>query len=276
MILGASHLGFGCSDWRSAEQRLAAQGFQRVFVECDRINAPAKRNFLHTPAARHTLLFCQASKGIAIEALDHGQTSEAAITPYHVLLGGVTDGSDISEDSPEAPEAVGGDWHAIWQDALGNGARQQLRYAGGGLWCDQVPGSYGVQAILVPVVDLDAATSMWTAGLGFREKAADVSPGRRWRTLRFNAPVEAWSVTLILAERRAVHRPLTMPMLDQEGFVCLALYSSNLDADRERLIGAGVRSTTDVFKMVVNERPLRLCLFRGTEGEPLELIQFAR
>jgi hypothetical protein len=100
-----------------------------------------------------------------------------------------------------------------------------------------------------------------------------MADGRRWSRLAIRAPVPNWSLTLILVEGAPL---IDTPLLDAPGFPCLALLSSALDRDGERLQQAGASDSTGEFQVEVNGKPLRVAVYRAPGGELIELIEIHR
>ena len=88
--------------------------------------------------------------------------------------------------------------------------------------------------------------------------------------MAFRSPVKNWSLIVILAE---TINDDSLPMLDDAGFPCLALLTTNLERDREKLKEAGTNNSSGQFQLTVNQKQLKVEIFRGTNGELIELVE---
>jgi hypothetical protein len=268
MILGVDHIALACTDVYAASNVFEKAGYTVRFIEEDAPNRPVKQPFLKTYQPLHSLAFCVAPSGIAIELTGHGNTLIEGESPYQVLLGAMPPQAK-PVDVPDP------NWGPVWSAALGCAAPRAADWVPlrAPVWAD-ADGAPGVRAVLLGVTDAGTAADFWQVGLGCKQThASALGDGRRWVHLAFRAPVPNWSLDLILAERE---QPLTPPWLDTAGFPCLVMLTSSLARDGDRLMEAGAVARTGVFEVGVNDKPLQVEVFRGTSGEFIELIQVNR
>jgi hypothetical protein len=266
MILGVDHVALSCAQIETAAQQLESLGFTSRFIQRGLLNHPLKRPFLRAYAPEHAIAFCQAPTGVAIELTEHGELGGGAPSPYQVLL--ASGGAAFTRGTTDGAVAE------VWRASLGCGTPERMGWPAlqTELWVDQASdpaAPAGIRALGVPVAEMEPALRLWRDGLQFREGTAGAASGQRWCELVFRTPVAHWSARVILFEGSSEQSP---PMLDQPGFPCLALLSTNLERDSERLQRQGAAETTGAFALEVDGKPLKVALLRGGNGEILELI----
>jgi hypothetical protein len=223
------------------------------FLEKNLHNASEKLPLLRRHAPTHAIAYAQPARGVALELTQHGPLV-AAPSAFKVLLQG---------DAPTSTGAQDEGWDSCF------GAR--------GVWLDefQAPAwfasggaDWSVQRIGVNVRDEAQAHTFWTKGLGARPTNVANATG----CVAFVSPVPRWSLTVQLRPANATPRP----MLDDSGFPCLALLTTNLEQDVKRACEHGGHSPTAPFVLTVNHRPLKVGLLRGPSDELIELIEIQR
>lgn len=132
-------------------------------------------------------------------------------------------------------------------------------------------GDDGIAAVALTSGDVRATKRFWRDGLRFTVAAGDAAD-RAQAILAIRPPVAAWAFEL----RVAPGPERALPMLDDEGFPCVALITNRLDADLAQAISAGGHSAAGPFIAHVNGNELHVALLRGPGGELVELIAFAR
>lgn len=269
MILGVDHLALSTIDLEQDCLHLEVAGVRPKFLQRAIPNSPLKREFLAAYEPLHSIAFCPAKAGVAIELTQHGERLISGRSPLQVYMNQPPPGSRQAEPSdPGLP--------FIWRAALGCDSPELCVWTGlkAAFWVDRnlpVSPFTGVRAVLVPVVDLSRASRFWQSGLGCRQEAQSQVDGTlRWGRFAFRSPVPAWSLTLILAE---CEQPNLVPFLDTNGFPCLALLSSNLERDCERVCQAGAIGMSQPFCVSINNKRLRVVILRGPDQELIELIQ---
>jgi len=132
-------------------------------------------------------------------------------------------------------------------------------------------GGGGIVAVAVISGDVRASKRFWRDGLRFTVAAGNADDAEQ-ALLAIRPPVAAWAFEL----RVAPGPQRALPMLDDEGFPCVALITNRLDADLAQALSAGGHSPAGPFVAHVNGNELHVALLRGPGGELVELIAFAR
>ena len=92
-------------------------------------------------------------------------------------------------------------------------------------------------------------------------------------SLKLKSQFSQWSVQLKFSAKA---RAAADPMLDVDGFSCLAFYSTDPIEDGERLKAAGARDITNAFSIVLGKRSMSIIMLRSPEGIIIELIKVLR
>ena len=82
-------------------------------------------------------------------------------------------------------------------------------------------------------------------------------------------PMPQWCVKVLV--RRDASAPIDPP-LDVAGYAAIAFYSSDVEADRDRLVAAGGRTPTEPFRVTI-DREMKIIMLRSPEGTIIELIE---
>ena len=106
--------------------------------------------------------------------------------------------------------------------------------------------SITIKLVSIPVDDQEKALEFYTEKFGF-EKHTDVSQGNfRWLTV--TAP-DGPDVELVLEPNANPASKAYQDSLHEQGIPITAFYSTDLDADHERLVGLGVTFRTELTDM---------------------------
>jgi catechol 2,3-dioxygenase-like lactoylglutathione lyase family enzyme len=270
MIVGADHLSLSCADVDSAAHALVASGYRLEFLERDLPNPPAKRWLLHHYRPLHSLAYCSFPSGLSIELTQHGTVAEHLRSGYAPLLDAPPPGAQPTE----APPRLG----PVWQAALGCDSASSSYWPAlrACVWHGAGPDAAAgarIRGVLVAVAELEAAVAFWQHGLGLEHVDGGTSDaGTRWGRLALRSLRPEWRLDIVLAETAQTNQ--APPLLDDAGFPCLALLTTNLERDLAQLDAQGAR-VTEPFRLVVNQRPLDIAMVVGNDGELLELIQAA-
>lgn len=274
MILGVDHLAVSCDDIASAAAGLNGAGYDTAFIEPDLTNADEKRAFLHQFESRHGIALCRHRLGISIEWTCHG-TLYPACSAYEVLL----DHPLASSGTEEVRDAEDLDFPQIWHDA---GLTHRAPWHATVPWlgrCGMMEptgegATMGIRALAIRASDIEQSRRFWMEGIGASMVGFGKRPlGRSWIRLNLRSPVPSWSLDLLLVES---DRLTEKPMLDDRGANCLALLSTDLDTDLDRLSTIGPGGRSSAFELTVANKPLKIALVRGPAGEIVELIQPVR
>jgi predicted enzyme related to lactoylglutathione lyase len=107
--------------------------------------------------------------------------------------------------------------------------------------------SITIKLVSIPVDDQAKALDFYTEKFGF-EKRADVSQGDyRWLTV--TAPEGSPEIELVLEPNENPTSKAYQASLREQGIPITSFFSSDLDADYERLMGLGVRFTKELTDM---------------------------
>jgi predicted enzyme related to lactoylglutathione lyase len=107
--------------------------------------------------------------------------------------------------------------------------------------------SITIKLVSIPVDDQAKALDFYTEKFGF-EKRADVSQGDyRWLTV--TAPEGSPEIELVLEPNENPASKAYQASLREQGIPITSFFSSDLDADYERLMDLGVRFTKELTDM---------------------------
>ena len=270
MILGIDHLAISTDKVEDSARRLSAAGYETSFVETDLLNAKAKEPFLRRFHPRHAIALCRHPSGIAIEWTDH-QSQTANVGPYQVL----TDQELPLPTYSRTDEDDAFPWIDSWKSTpLTNGtASNDLATTSTAVvTATKVTAPRGIAAVGIEVADLERSLRFWQIGLQCRLiERGTTDTACSWAKLTFRALRPTWSLEVVLVESTPIARSL--PMLDDQGATCLALLSTDCESDAVRAGSASGGSTSQTFTLTVAEKPLRIALVRGPDGEIVEIIQ---
>jgi hypothetical protein len=267
MIIGVSHITLSSKQIDEDVKRLQSIGYQHIFTEKNVPNFMGKNRFMAHPASRHALAFCRHEKGIPIELIQYDQFSHNEYPLYEVLLDMPRPKHSLIKEEGETRlkpildtvfqcDAELNSWPpfdaVFWFDRSG---KQQK----------------GLYAILVSVNNIKKSQHFWQAGLGFRRIGDGIGKdGQEWIYLSFVSPVKNWEVCVILNQAFA---EMKAAMLDDTGFNCLSLLSTDVRKDSARLHQMGVRNSSGFFELSVGGKKLKIEIIRAPNNELIELIE---
>ena len=110
--------------------------------------------------------------------------------------------------------------------------------------------------------NVEVEKKFFMTGIGFKE----VDNG----SLQFKSVIPQWTVTIDLVENYDAEID---PLLDVNGYSCLAFYVTDLEKDLKKLLGGGGRCPTKVFDVALGERRMSVLMLRSPEGTIIELIK---
>jgi hypothetical protein len=266
MILGVSHVTLLSKNIKTDGNELQKLGYSMFFVEENVVNNKGKYGFLACPSSCHSLALYQHENGTPVELIMYDNFVNRFSPCFKALF-----------DAP-IPEGLRGKTN-----------KAQLKYElDDVLNCNAFPFSWetfeteiwftgnaisnnGLKALILFVKDLDIAQKFWERGLGCKPlKRGGVETGRMWAVETFKSPFKAWKLDVILAEGACAEPKAT---LDSAGFNCLALLTTNLKSDRLRLLSTSAANSTGEFELKMNNKNLMVEVFRGPDGEFIELLQ---
>jgi len=267
MILGMDHLALSVTDIDAAVAAGQPLGFDALFVERNLPNPECKRPLLIDHRAFHDVALLRAyGGGTAIEAVRHARRLAAPRSQIMPLLCG----QRRSGAAFGGFNTAGPDWPAICRDALGVTAVMAEWAAWRAPLClVNERAEPHVAALLVATPAWEKDLMFWRDGVS--ATIASHEPGR-WALLKLKSPVAAWQGTVLLARTENA----ASNYLDSAGFPCIALWSSALAEDTDRLRKFGGSSIIEPFTLTVNGRVLTVIQLRAPGGWLLELIQLTR
>jgi hypothetical protein len=267
MIVGVSHITLSSKQIDEDVKKLQTIGYQQAFTEKNVPSFAGKNRFMTSSASLHSLAFCQHEKGIPIELVQYDHFSHQEFPLFEVLL-----------DMPRSEhfvikEDVGARVKSVWDEVFqGDAELNNWPPFDTSVWLDRSGKKQkGLYAVLVSVNNIKGAQHFWQSGLGFRcicsGKGKD---GQEWAYLSFVSPVKNWVLGVILTQ---TFEDMKAVMLDDTGFNCLSLLSTNLEKDSARLHNMGVRECSGIFAISVGGKKLRIEIIRALNNELIELIE---
>lgn len=237
MILGVDHIALSCVDLQGSVAAIQRAGYQVKFIEADLMNHSSKKPFLSVYQPVHSVAYCLAESGIAVELTAHGGIPSKSAAGYQPRI-----------------------------------SKELWRIAGAEPFFDTDYEGFDslIRSVEVPVMNVEQSFLFWTKGLGAREDLRSLDPPVRARRLRWQSPISRWSLELILRETKI---PTAQRCLDDAGFPCLAFLTNDAAADRSRLMELGVSQASEPSRHRVNGKSLMISFLRGPSGELVELIE---
>lgn len=270
MIIGVDHIALSAANIHKAVGVLINWGYKPRFIDTGSVNDPAKGPYLNARGELHDIAYCQPlSRGVPVEITSHsGGFNGEYDSAYKVIFSGENPGIDHDNMSEEDIESC-----AAISEAFAGAARpiRLQAFDTDAYYLNETREGQGdrvaVKAVLSYGPDIEASVAFW-GNFGFTKKS---SAGERWELLEFKNQAFGWGFNLLIAKPR---RKISGDnySIDNAGFNCLAFLTSNIRAEKERLKKTGIE-TTDIFSFKAGGRLLRICLCRGNNGEPVELIE---
>lgn len=257
MILGVSHIVLGSTAVGDDARFLGQIGYAQTFIERSLPTAPHKRKYMSGQSNAQAIAYCRPEEGMSIELIQYGDNLCPGQSPCHLVFP-VSRRAALPEVSPSSLLAQA--WDASGRDALR--AVQADRFATVLYWSE----SAGPSQLIMEVPELDAARRLFESGFQFKT----TERGHGWIVCVRRSLVPQWEASLFLVENRSV---TVQASLDTAGFRCLSFLSSDLAGDRKEIFKAGVLSSTGVFELTVNAKPLQLEMFESPGGVVLEVVQ---
>lgn len=270
MIIGVDHIALSAGDIHKAVRVLSNWGYKPRFIDTGLINDPIKDSYLNAREELHDIAYCQPlSRGTPIELTVHsGRFIGKDDSAYKVIFSGENPGSDRDNISKEDIENCD-----IISEVFGKAAEPiRLREFDTDAYYlneerEGPDNRVTVTAALSYGSDIEESVDFW-GNFGFTKKS---SVRERWELLEFKNQALGWGFNLLIAKsqhkvNKDRHR------IDNAGFNCLAFLTSNICAEKERLKKKRIE-TTDIFSFKAGGRLLRICLCRGNNDEPVELIE---
>jgi len=255
MIVGVDHVALSTDDLEAGIKRLEVSGFRLHFAERGVLNPAGKSRFMLQPGGRHDLAYCAGPRGLAIELTRHERAMEEGSSAYEPVWEGKVAAGSVIGARLGGPDGTSGRVPVRLPD---------FRTA---CWREGDDGPPAIVSLILPVPACEVSARFWCEGLGANlerqvEGAMEVEirspfPSRRGRLRLESRP-----------QVKARH-------LDEAGFNCLALLSTEIDRDLEA-VRAVARETSPVFSLQVGGKSVQLAFARGPGGELVELVSPGR
>lgn len=262
MIVGIDHVALNAEEIDAAIGSLGAAGYELAFSERGLTNDPGKKRLLRHWFPEHAIAYLRAPQRPAIELTNYGSVTDAGPVGFHVLLGNL----------PPDATAIPGDAAAatVWREALNCADPRAFSWSAlpATGWYDAAASpTSGVVGVIAPVPNVEQAAGFWMDAfrVGTSRRGGHTL---RWSTVTVRAAMPQWSMPIVFVGQE---RPRAQ--LDDAGFACVALLTTNVGADLAAAEQCGATDSTGLFDVVVNRRQLRVAILRGRGGELIELIQ---
>lgn len=261
MIVGLDHLALNCSDFPKGLEALESIGYRTLFVEKEILNALEKRSFLKNFSSTHSIAYLESgnNQDPFIEITHHGQALTSGLG-YKILKPswGVT----ISDHQIASSSMI--------QAALLEEVSSKMSMS---LWRNVTTNcgyDFGGTIVVTWVSEIETSMRFWIKALNFREFFHS-GEGQHFYMLKMSSPLPGRSLFLIILSARASYRG----HLDELGCSCLCFVTTDLWRDREALIeNEYIETYSEPFVQEINDRKLLIELYRTTQGELIELVQY--
>ncbi|MBN1577309.1 MAG: VOC family protein [Chitinispirillaceae bacterium] len=269
MILGVDHIALSTYDIDESVRQLSLNGYIAKFVEPALSNHHEKKPFLAHYLPLHAMAYCRCETCMSIELLQHARgpgVGKEEDSCYKVLFAKTPSGTENARSDADPIQ------HAF--EKVFNLKVEQLKYPHfhTPIWAseEQPGGNPRISALAITASDPERSLRFWTSGIGAR--CVDSKQDNEYFLVRLGSLVKNWRADLVLLHTASEKRPL----LDDPGFTCLALLSTDIDRDADKAVSYGARERTGVFDLQVNNRNLKLALLRGPDNELVELVQMEK
>lgn len=133
-----------------------------------------------------------------------------------------------------------------------------------GIFSDNEKGPYEnhLDKVVLKTSDIQKEKKFWKNAMKF--KGTDTS-----NQIEFKSILSKWSIMLELQEDKRI----TPCYLNSEGHTCLAFVSNDVTKDLEVMKYNGAYDICGPFKLVVNQKEIKIVLARSVNGALIELIQ---
>lgn len=276
MIIGIDHIALSATDIDKATDVVSKWGYRPIFIDKKLTNDPIKGPYLRTKNLFHDISYCQPIlKEIPIELTVHGDRYADAEEDgcYKVIFSGTNPGCDCDQVSERNSRNCD-----IIAEAFGSFAKSiSLKEFNAAAYhinekSDEKNRYVSVKAVLSESPSLDDSVDFWL-NFGFSLKKAGHAERENWRLLEFKNHLLPQGFNLLVIKTDRIRQKIYG--IDGAGFNCLAFLTSDISADRKRIEANGVQ-ITEAFSFCAGNNPLRICLCRGPNGEPVELIEIQK
>lgn len=125
--------------------------------------------------------------------------------------------------------------------------------------------------LLIFTKNIIISKKFWIDKIGFSLEREDAfSSGVKWAKLIFRSPIPQWDADLILWENPIID---TVSYLDDSGFRCLSVLTTNLKQDIGQKFNNIQIESTGIMEIRVNNKPLLAEIIKSPEGIFIEFLQ---
>ncbi|MFJ8659373.1 VOC family protein [Streptomyces sp. NPDC093795] len=205
--------------------------------------------------------------GLRLEVVRHRRTSGRP-SAYGALFRG------LPPDGAGAVEPASGEGESVVRDVLrragpmADPVYRRLPTVGGLAWYDAVSTEGGLAGILCTVPDVIQEAAFWAefAGASWQERGPDAACG----TIPSPRPRGECAFVIARGEDGPGHA------MNDVGFPSMGVFSTSIEADRDRAVAAGATPLAEPIVTDVGGRRLAMALIRTPGGAPVELLSVAR
>lgn len=258
-FIGVDHV---CATVRNTDmlaQNFADAGMEIAFHERNVAVAAFKAPVMRRLSPIHHMLLVRPKMGMLFEVIDHCTAPSDQNGPFQVLFSTPSSSAAATPSSPVSMAVS----QAFDVDAMPG------YVPGSDIGCLAVAyndAPKGVLGVVLSRGDLEAALSFWVDGVGFKETRRD--PENNWSLLKFTSPMPSWSHSLLLVR----DGDNAENQLDDNGWTCLSMLTTNMDDSRQRVLDSGGKIVTEIYEVPADGKMLKLCFARGLTGELIELL----
>jgi catechol 2,3-dioxygenase-like lactoylglutathione lyase family enzyme len=274
MILGVDHVAFETLDFEGTIRRFERLGFAAAFIERKLPNPEEKRSFLAGEAAAHSIALMRKPGSVAVEVTHHcgreassGSTTSARTSWAHAAAS--RKAGDVARPImlAHAPRRRRGERSRIGATAPSASNRES---------------EFRLRTIAISTSNWQGTRRFWRDGLGWTV-ASEVEEGSppigcgsppvgATALLERKSLIDEWSLSVVVRLDLSRRRRTS---LDEPGWTCAAMVSSDVEGDLLRLADCGASESTPPFEFAAGGRRLRIALVRGPAGEIVELIELS-
>jgi len=273
VILGVDHVAVSGKELDRERQALEQLGFRCRFIGSGVTNVESKSPLLRKRNPLHDLAVFDGAEGTALELTVHRTPRRAGtnmgFVPLLKLETVAFQNLEFVEDSPK-------DIATAIEAAFGIEMVRLFRSPALDATIWAVPGNVLAFLATIRIVkDLSESTKFFGDGLGIKPKSASNSGPRPWVRFDIGSQIQRWRSSILLCEKRE-ESETARQLLDDAGYPCLALLSTDLASDVARLKANGARTDTVDFELVIDGKAFLFSIIIGPSGEIIELMQLRR
>jgi hypothetical protein len=273
VILGVDHVAVSGNSLDRERQALERLGFRCRFADIGIPNVESKSPLLRQRNPLHDLAVFDGSEGTALELTVHRTPRRVGTNMGFVPL--LRLHASVLQDL-EAVKEPPNDIAAAIETAFGVQSVCLFRAPAldAPLWV-AAGNAPALVACIRFVKDLSEGAKFFGDGLGIKPKNQSTSGPRPWVRFNIGSQIQRWRSSILLCEK-CDNSEVAPQLLDDAGYPCLALLSTDLASDVARLKANGAQNETADFELVVNGKTFLFSILVGPDGEIVELMQMRR